>query len=245
MQLRGGRMFLDVQKLGYFLMRFFLEHIEVEHRAATIWKLGHELHQHFFRKAASALHHRLFIRHVRQLLLTHHQMRETLLAAQIIYRLTHHHLCHPRGQRTFAPKSEMREYLHKTIVQDIVSLIFIARITVAHRQHTPGKLRVQRLTGVILSRPAAFYQFYLVFQSYVFNTGTSSRRFYSLDAATHEMLQSKTQKEVKKGIKTQSKHRKKADNAELYPKNISAKSASPRRYIYNSASLEAHIQAFY
>ncbi len=45
-------------------------------------------------------------------------------------------------------------------MQNIVRRIHIARITVTHRQHLPGIESVKFLSGGILSRPAALYQFY-------------------------------------------------------------------------------------
>lgn len=161
MKLRGGRMLFDAEHGGYLFVRLFLEHIEVEHRATTIGKLGHERQQLFFGKSASGISK---FGNVGQLLLVYHQLCNPFLSPQVIERLGDHYPGDPRAERCIATEREIGEYLDETVVQYIMRRVHIARIAVAHRQHLSGIESIKFLAGGIFSCPAALYQFYLVFQ---------------------------------------------------------------------------------
>lgn len=176
MQLRGGRMFLDVEQFRYFLMRLLLEHVQVEHGTTPIGKFCHKRHQHFFGKPAPAFGNTRFVLHIGKLPFTYHQLAETVLLPQIINGLCHHHPCHPSTQCTFATKGKVGEDFDKAVMQNIVRRIHIARITVAYRQHLLGIESVKFLPGGFLSCPAALYQFYLIFQCQCFFADASLRR---------------------------------------------------------------------
>ena len=75
---------------------------------------------------------------VGQLFLIHHQLAETLLFPQVVYRLRHHYPCHPGTQCTFATEGEVGENFDEAIVQYVMGRIDIARIAVTYRQHLLG-----------------------------------------------------------------------------------------------------------
>ena len=164
MQLRSGRMLFDAQQFGYFLVRPSLEHIEVEHRTATIGQLGHKPQQFFFAKAIAQPGYLVLIGHVGQLLFGHHQPRQAFTLPDVVNGLRHHHPRQPRAQPAFAPKGKAGEDLDKTVVQHIVRGVQVTRIAVAHRQHLFGITGVQCLPGTILACPASFHQLYFSFQ---------------------------------------------------------------------------------
>lgn len=138
MQLRSGRMLLDVEYAGNLLMRFLLEDVQVEHRAASVGKFRYESHQHFFGKAVAGFGYIGFVRHVRKLFFRHNQLVEALPLAQVVDGLRHHHPRHPRAQSAFTAKGEVGEDFDETIVQYVMGRIDVARIAVAHRQHLLG-----------------------------------------------------------------------------------------------------------
>lgn len=174
MELRGGRVFLDVKQAGYLLVRLFLEHIQVEDCSASVGQFGHKLHQHFLRQPASTFRDIRFIRHVRQLGVTDYQLIEALLTPQVVDGLCHHHARHPRDQRTFAPKGEIGKDLDETVVQHIVGFINIAHITIAHGQHLAGIKGVQLFPSSIIACSTPFNQPYFTIQCQPF-TDASSR----------------------------------------------------------------------
>lgn len=104
----------------------------------SIGKFRHERHQHFFGNTASGFGNACFIRNVGQLFLIHHQLAETLLFPQVVYRLRHHYPCHPGIQCTFATEGEVGENFDEAIVQYVMGRIDIARIAVTYRQHLLG-----------------------------------------------------------------------------------------------------------
>lgn len=191
-------MFLDVKHLRYLLVRLLLEDVQVEHRAASVGQLGHQLHQFFFGEAGAGFGQALVVRHVGQLFFVHHQLGEALPAAQMVDALRHHHPGHPRAQRTLPSKGEVGENLDEAIVQYVMGRIDIARIAVAHRQHLLGIKGVQLFSGRIFSSPAALYQFQFVFQCQCLFTDVRCV-VCQLDAAFGGMLQDYMQKEVKVG----------------------------------------------
>lgn len=140
-------MLLDMEQLRYFLVRLFLEDIQVEHGTASVGKLRHKCHQHFFRQVAPAFGNTCFVLHIGKLFFVYHQLAETVLPPQIVDGLRHHDPRHPCAQRTFATKRETGEDFDKAVMQNIVRRIHIARITVAHRQHLFGIESVKFLSG--------------------------------------------------------------------------------------------------
>lgn len=138
MQLRSGRVFLDVEHFSYLLVRLLLEDIQIEDRSAPVGQLGHKGHQHLFGNVIPGFDNACLVWNLGKLFFTHHQLTETLLSPQVIDGLGHHHPCHPRAQRTLATKGEVGEDFDEAIVQHVMSRINVARITVAHRQHLLG-----------------------------------------------------------------------------------------------------------
>lgn len=161
MKLRGGRMLFDAEHPSYLFVRLFLEHVEVEHRTATIGKLGHERQQLFFGKSASGIGK---IRNFGQLLFVYYQPGDPLPAPQVIERLGDHYAGNPCAERRVATKRKVGKYLDETVVQYIIRRVHIARVAVTHRQHLFGIESIKFPAGGIFSCPATLYQFYLVFQ---------------------------------------------------------------------------------